>query len=159
MSYKPWYLIPLVLCSFGSNAKEPPKSYSFEIKQVFDSKKNKEEYQSLIQQVRESQDAFKQDESIGAALRPICTRGHDFINGMSKVILNVEDVEFKQEYEISYLPGTDFNADLPSYIVDCNFFTKKSENLPKSVKVNYRETMKLDKFSGSYEFKVSIREQ
>lgn len=149
--------IPFIFLTFTSHAAEPPKKFSFEIKQEFDPVKNKSQYETLLSQAKASQLAFKENESMTAALTPICSRGYKLVKNMSKTLLNVDNVSLKSEYEIGYMPNTDFKSKLPTYNVDCIFFTEKSETMSKSVKIYYRESMNIDEYKGSYEFKVSIR--
>lgn len=154
-------LIPFIVLSPYTLAKEPPKKFTFQVKEVFDARLNKNEYESLINRVKEYQSAYLKNESIGDAVRLICKNGFTKVEGISPMIFK-EAVEFQSEYEVQYFPITDFNPSkfsdnsFPTYKVECGFKTKKSDSLPRAVKVRYREVLDLDQFEGSYEQKITL---
>ena len=162
MKLKYLAILPIFIFSPYVISKEPPKKFSFQINQVYDATYNKAEYDRQVKVAKNYQKVYSENESLGDVLGLICKKGLSRVEQVSPMIFG-ESVDYKSEAEMQYFPITNFNPSkysdrsFPEYNVECGFKTKKSDSLPRSVKVVYKELVRITKYDVTYENKISLR--
>lgn len=162
MKLKYLTILPIFILSPYVLSKEPAKKFSFQISHTHDARYNKAEYDRKVEQAKKYQKVYSENESLGDVLGLICKKGLSRVEQISPMIFG-ESVDYKSEVEMQYFPITNFNPSkysdrkFPEYDVECGFKTKKSDSLPRSVKVIFKEVVKITEFDATYESKISLR--